>query len=85
MPAVPRLFFAYAFGLLLLVDSGCAPAYHEYSSCCINCRYCALPPLPYTHYKGCVCHSCAASKHLAIQPNGVDTVANDVESDASLD
>jgi hypothetical protein len=43
---------------------GCAPAYHSYAGCTIDCQYCVPPPLAYTHYAGCVCHSCAASKHL---------------------
>jgi hypothetical protein len=48
--------------------SGCAPAYHHYSECHVNCRYCAPPALPYMHYDGCVCHSCAASKYLEEVP-----------------
>jgi len=53
---------------LLAVIGGCAPAYHGYSGCYVDCRYCAPPPLPYVHYEGCVCHSCAASNYLALQP-----------------
>ena len=51
---------------------GCASAYHSYSGCYVDCQYCAPPPLPYTHYEGCVCHSCAASKYLSLQPPLVD-------------
>jgi hypothetical protein len=54
--------------IALISTGGCAPAYHDYSECGVNCRYCAPPPLPYTHYDGCVCHSCAASKYLEVTP-----------------
>ena len=43
---------------------GCAPAYHDYADCYIDCRYCAPPPLPYAHYEGCVCHACVATPYL---------------------
>ena len=43
---------------------GCAPAYHRYSGCQVDCRYCAPPPLPYLHYPNCVCHSCAVEPYL---------------------
>jgi hypothetical protein len=56
---------ARLLGLLIVtVSLGCAAAYHDYSECQVNCRYCVPPPLPYTHYDECVCHSCAASKYL---------------------
>lgn len=60
--------------LLMTLAAGCAPAYHSYSGCCVDCKYCAPPPLPYTHYEGCVCHSCAASKYLTAQSTAVDPV-----------
>jgi hypothetical protein len=50
--------------MVLSLTMGCASAYHDYSECRINCRYCAPPPLPYMQYNECVCHSCAASKYL---------------------
>ena len=43
---------------------GCAPAYHSYSGCCVDCKYCPPPPLPYTQYDECVCHSCAAAPYI---------------------
>lgn len=64
--------------LLLVLVMGCAPAYHSYSSGCVNCKYCAPPPLPYAPYEGCVCHSCAASKYLTNQLPAVQQ-----ESDAA--
>ena len=72
MPTVTRFVFACAAGILLAA-SGCAPAYYDYLGCYIDCKYCPLPPLPYTQYNDCVCRSCAASRHLAIQPAPVDT------------
>ena len=41
-------------------------AFLEYSGCQVDCKYCAPTPLPYTHYSGCMCHSCAVSKHLHV-------------------
>lgn len=53
-------------GLMAIVlAAGCAPAYHDYSGCQINCRYCLRPPLAYKYYTDCVCHSCAASNYLS--------------------
>jgi len=54
--------------LTLTLAMGCASAYHCYSGCRVNCRYCPPPPLPYTGYPGCVCHSCAASRYLSWTP-----------------
>lgn len=51
--------------LAMVVASGCAPAYHSYKGCHVDCRYCPPPPLAYTHYEGCVCHTCAASPYLS--------------------
>jgi len=51
----------------LLFLGGCAPAYHSYSGCRVNCRYCPPCPLAYPHYCGCQCHSCAASKYLVAE------------------
>ncbi len=62
--------------LAIAVTFGCASAYHDYSECRVNCRYCAPPPLPYTHYDECVCHSCVASRHLsATVPPATEQVA----------
>ena len=51
--------------LLITLTMGCASAYHDYSDCRVNCRYCAPPPLPYAQYGECVCHSNAASEYLS--------------------
>ncbi len=53
---------------LLTLTLGCASAYHSYSGCYVDCNYCPPPPLPYSQYDGCVCHSHAASPYLAMQP-----------------
>lgn len=66
----------WLFGLMTMISAGagCAPAYHCYSGCCVNCKYCTPPPLPYTEYKGCVCHSCVAERYLkSEQPKEVNT------------
>ena len=62
--------------LAMILAGGCAPAYHSYSGCYVNCKYCAPPPLPYTHYEGCVCHSCAASQYLMTPPQSVEPEAD---------
>ena len=49
---------------ILLLVIGCAPAYHSYSGCRVNCRYCTPCPLEYSHYCDGQCHSRVASKHL---------------------
>ena len=59
--------FAKLLGLLSVTGVvGCASAYHSYSGCQVNCRYCPLPPLPYVSYPPCVCHSSAAMQHLSM-------------------
>ncbi len=83
MSTVSRFVCVCAVGLLL--TGGCAPAYHDYSGCYIDCHYCPLPPLPYEQYKDCVCHSCAASRHLAIQPPTAGVDENSPESYESGD
>ncbi len=53
-------------GLLAIsLCMGCASAYHDYSECRVNCRYCSPPPLPYACYPQCVCHSRSASEYLS--------------------
>ena len=52
----------------MALAAGCAPTYHSYSGCFVDCRYCAPPALPSTRYEGCVCHSDAASKYLSLEP-----------------
>lgn len=52
--------------LAMVIASGCAPAYHDYSGCHVNCTYGPPPPLPYACYPDCVCHSCAASNYLSV-------------------
>ncbi len=66
-----KVFLRVLAPMVLALIGGCASAYHSYSECCIPCQYCPPPPLPYTQYSECVCHSCAASKYLAIQPQVV--------------
>ena len=68
--------------LVVLLAGGCAPAYHSYSSCYVNCKYCAPSPLPYTHYNDCVCHSCAASEYMTMPPA---TVVQDNAGDTDHD
>ena len=64
--------WARLMGLLLIaLMMGCASAYHDYSDCRVNCRYCEPPPLPYSHYDECVCHSSVASKYLTASPPAV--------------
>ena len=70
---------ACLLGLAMMTLSlGCSPAYHSYSGCYVDCKYCAPPALPYTHYEGCVCHSCAASKYLSLEPLSAE---EDAETD----
>ena len=66
---VPLLVWAMAIG--------CAPAYHRYSGGHVCCKYCALPPLPYSQYRSCVCHSRAASKYLDTPSPTVDEQRSD--------
>lgn len=49
--------------------AGCAPAYHCYSECHVNCRYCPPSPMPYTTYDARACHSWQAAKYLNGQPS----------------
>lgn len=43
---------------------GCAPGYRCYRGCHVDCRYCPPPPLPYSLYGECVCHSRPARPYL---------------------
>lgn len=72
--------FAAPLLLLLLVIGGCSPAYYRYSGCHVDCKYCPPSPLPYVHYDGCACHSCAASKYL--KRNASDTPARRNQADS---
>ena len=65
--------------LFVLLAGGCAPAYHCYSGCRVNCRYCVPRPLPHCQYNACVCHSCAASKYLVPANNGAEPILDEVE------
>ena len=58
--------------LLMLLMGGCAPAYHCYPGCRVNCKYCPPCPLSHRPYDGCVCHSCAASKYLLPEPKSFE-------------
>lgn len=71
--------------LLMTLAAGCAPAYHSYSGCQVDCKYCAPPPLPYTRYDGCVCHSCAASKYLSVEPSPIDEAPAETRGSESTD
>ncbi len=48
--------------------TGCAPAYHSYSGCYVDCTYCLPPPLPLTGYEEDVCHADVVSRYLTAQP-----------------
>jgi len=61
-PRLPALLATTLLATALL--TGCAPAYHSYSGCCIDCHYCPALPLPYAQYNECVCHPCAAQPYL---------------------
>jgi len=71
--------------LVITLAVGCAPAYRSYSGCYVDCKYCALPPLPYTHYDGGACHSYPASTHLSLQPQPVRRSVVDPDSNESID
>lgn len=64
--------------LVMILAAGCAPNYHSYSGCNVGCKYCVPPPLPYAHYEGCVCHSCAASSYLSAEPIPTDEDADSI-------
>ncbi len=53
---------------------GCAPGYRCYRGCHVDCRYCPPPPLPYSLYDECVCHSCPARPYLE-EPGAVPGLA----------
>lgn len=57
--------FKAIVSIAVLTTAGCAPAYHTYSGCQVDCRYCAPPALPYTKYPDCDCHSRAAEEVVA--------------------
>jgi hypothetical protein len=84
MRATLCLIVVCAFGLSI-AGSGCAPPYHHYADCHVNCRYCPPPPLPYVHYPGCVCHSCAASKYLTIEEAKIETESTSVQQISAVD
>jgi hypothetical protein len=53
---------------------GCAPAYHSYSGCYVNCHYCPPPPVAYTCYEASVCHSCVAQPYLHVDSGAAEQV-----------
>jgi hypothetical protein len=71
-----------AFLVGLIMFCGCAPAYRCYSGCCVNCKYCAPPPLAYVHYPNCVCHACVASGYLSDPTRPLSANSAPVEQDA---
>jgi len=81
MKSVTKIICLFA-PLVMALGVGCAPAYHSYSGCYVDCKYCAPPPLPYVHYEGCVCHSCAASTYLTLHSVSVEPTDNGEDSDA---
>lgn len=74
-----------AMMLAMTLAAGCAPAYHGHCGCCVDCHYCAPPPLPYTHYAGCACHCCAVSRYRSLQPPPGDRAAAETEGNESAD
>jgi hypothetical protein len=54
-------------GVILM--TGCASTYHDYSGSQVDCQYCDPPPLPYTCYDNCVCHSRQVSGYLESLPH----------------
>jgi hypothetical protein len=63
--------------LLTTLVAGCATAYHCYSGCRIDCRYCPPPPLPYSDYAGCACHSRAVSRYLTVPAQSIQLQTDD--------
>lgn len=73
-------------GLLTLpLLAGCASAYHSYSGACVPCRYYAPPPLLYTPYGECVCHSSAATPYLGASAQPVEPTTDGVNSDEAVE
>lgn len=63
----------YVLASLVAVSmTGCAAAYHSYSGCRVNCKYCPPPALPYSQYASCACHSCQTSNYLSRQPESFE-------------
>jgi len=65
--------------LAMMLLGGCASAYHSYSDCSVDCKYCVPAPLPHANYQDGVCHSDTISPYLPLQPQSVQI---DVETDA---
>jgi len=65
-----KAFFRILAAIVLMCVGGCAPAYHSYSGCHIDCRYCPPHPLPFCNYNGCRCHSLPASNYLTVDSSG---------------
>lgn len=62
---------------------GCAPAYHCYSGCYVNCKYCPPPPLPYSSYSDCACHSRPAEPYLHVETAAANAVDLDNEQESA--
>lgn len=77
---VARGSVALLASLITMLGTGCAPAYRSYSGCYVDCQYCVPPPLPYSHYAECVCHSCAATKYLStVAPTPMNVEADGLD------
>ncbi|HAH47845.1 hypothetical protein [Gimesia sp.] len=66
-----------------IMMTGCASTYHSYSGCQVDCQYCDPPPLSYTCYENCVCHSSQVSgylERLPHHPEAADHGDNNAES-----
>ena len=68
---------------LIILCSGCAPAYRAYSDCYVECKYCVPPPLPYVSYDPCVCHSHAAAYYLGTERSSINDDAQPDSAAAS--
>lgn len=64
---------------------GCAPAYHSYSGCYVDCHYCPSPPLPYAHYDQCVCHPCVVQSYLHVDAPPAADLAPEADPEPAPD
>ncbi len=64
-----------------IMMTGCASTYHSYSSCEIDCQYCDPPPLTYTYYDNCVCHSRQVSGYLESLPHQYESADHGNDND----
>ena len=62
--------------VVLVTPLGCAPQYHCYRGCYVDCQYCQPAPLPYQLYDECACHSCVAEMYLAKESTAREALAS---------